>query len=722
MSEFPRLSVPTLPPEQLLQAQSRIEELYGLVKSNWQGFMEREGQVTLIKMALETLLNARTANNAVMDGANLAILEAGTGTGKTIGYCLAAIVASEILGLKVVVSTATVALQEQLYLKDLPRLAAFIPSLSYEMMKGRSRYVCKSRLETAVHGDAQTDMVDSLSEEDDGAVDDSGSSHRAPVNERTLQWFASLESALEKGKWDGDIDSLGAMADEADWRAIQADANACHAQRCRWFKDCSFYSARRKAQGASIHVANHALVLAALSNESAMFDPANTLFVFDEAHHLPDIATEQFGHNVQLGQGRKALVALRKTLGQSLRVLPAAERPDLSDMATIVKASSEMLMRMQDFMFESQLVGPESKTFRFKHGQLATDLMAECTHLSTMLSSVVSTAQQVRDQLTLETEDLSPKEKDNRAKAASNIGPHLHRVHQLRELFAAWSTEAAIPLAKWVEWTEGRGGPDVHLCASPLTGSQGLTRGLWKNVSAAVCTSATLSACGSFDFFERLSGLNRYRGRRSAVMPSPFDYQRQGFLHLPPLKNSPKQDAFSSEFSGILPELLRAHGGGQLALFTSRRQMEATYQALPDDIRGMVLMQNTRSRQQILQTHRERVDAGDSSIIFGLQSMGEGLDLPGALCEHVLIDRLPFTPPTSPVEEALSEWLETQHRDAFNELSVPRTAMRLAQWVGRAVRTVHDRATITICDNRISKTAYGRRILQGLPNFSRVQT
>jgi ATP-dependent DNA helicase DinG len=188
------------------------------------------------------------------------------------------------------------------------------------------------------------------------------------------------------------------------------------------------------------------------------------------------------------------------------------------------------------------------------------------------------------------------------------------------------------------------------------------------------------------------------------------------------LRNSPKQDAFTAELAEVLPDLLSAHSGGQLALFTSRRQMEATYAALPEEIREMVLMQNTRSRQQILQVHRDRIEASEPSIIFGLQSMGEGLDLPGALCEHVLIDRLPFTPPTSPVEEALGEWLATQNRDAFNEISVPRTAMRLAQWVGRGVRSVHDHATITICDNRLSKTAYGRRILQGLPNFARAET
>ena len=185
-------------------------------------------------------------------------------------------------------------------------------------------------------------------------------------------------------------------------------------------------------------------------------------------------------------------------------------------------------------------------------------------------------------------------------------------------------------------------------------------------------------------------------------------------------KNTPKSNAFSDELCKTLPEILSGHRLGQLALFTSRRQMDACYAALPVALKQRVLVQGSMSRQSILKQHRERVGNGESSIIFGLQSMGEGMDLPGALCEHVIIDKLPFTPPTSPVEEALSEWLSTQGRDAFNEIVVPRTSMRLAQWVGRGVRTVDDFARITICDTRLLQTSFGRRILNGLPPFSRV--
>jgi ATP-dependent DNA helicase DinG len=145
--------------------------------------------------------------------------------------------------------------------------------------------------------------------------------------------------------------------------------------------------------------------------------------------------------------------------------------------------------------------------------------------------------------------------------------------------------------------------------------------------------------------------------------------------------------------------------------------MTACYNALPRDLMDQVQMQGDKSRTQLLKDHGLRVEKGERSIIFGLQSFGEGIDLPGELCEHVLIDKLPFTPPNSPVEEALSEWLGAQGRDAFNELSVPRAAMKLAQWSGRGVRTITDKAVITVCDTRLVTMRYGHAILAGLPPF-----
>jgi ATP-dependent DNA helicase DinG len=215
--------------------------------------------------------------------------------------------------------------------------------------------------------------------------------------------------------------------------------------------------------------------------------------------------------------------------------------------------------------------------------------------------------------------------------------------------------------------------------------------------------------------------MNRFPDRRALVVASPFDYAVQGELRIAPMQHSPKSPGFSDELCLKLPDLLREHLHGQLVLFTSKRQMQACHAALPRDLLAQVQVQGTRSRTELLKEHGRRVVAGERSIIFGLQSFGEGIDLPGQLCEHVVIDKLPFTPPNSPVEEALAEWLNAQGRDPFTELSVPRAGMKLAQWAGRGVRTVTDRAVITVCDTRLATMRYGPAILAGLPPFPLVR-
>ena len=241
-------------------------------------------------------------------------------------------------------------------------------------------------------------------------------------------------------------------------------------------------------------------------------------------------------------------------------------------------------------------------------------------------------------------------------------------------------------------------------------------------MSAARCTFATLTTCGHFDFFDRFSEMNRFPERRAMVVASPFDYARQGELRIAPMSNSPKSPDFSEELCRTLPALLREHPHGQLVLFTSRRQMLACHAALPNDLSGQVQMQGERSRTELLAEHGRRVARGKRSIIFGLQSFGEGIELPGRLCEHVVIDKLPFSPPNSPVEEALAEWLIGRGRDPFVEIAIPRAAMKLAQWAGRGVRTVTDRAVITVCDTRLVTMRYGRDILNGLPPFPVVRS
>ncbi|NDH52394.1 MAG: ATP-dependent DNA helicase DinG [Betaproteobacteria bacterium] len=716
-------SVDGIDPALLEQARTRLEFLYAEVARNWPGFIARPGQYQMMHAALLTFLSAKAPDSDRMEGANLAQLEAGTGTGKTVAYCLAAIAASELMGKTVIVSTATVALQEQLFHKDLPRLAKIIGGLRFDILKGRGRYICESRLEGALHHDAHD------SPPDDGLQDGfsgTGWQPRGIARDSALamRWFKNMAKQLRAGQWDGDIDTLAQPPEPEDWRQVQANANACNGGQCEHFKSCAFFKARRQAAGATLQVANHALILATLQTDSTLIDAANTLFVFDEAHQLPSVAADQFCYRARLGSSMALLSGLRSAAMRHSRAMPASSRPDPLAFGQSVTECSDKLALLQSYLADAALVSAERTLHRFAQGRIADALAGECEQLSAALGRVAGVVAGVASALMQTDESQSQSERDEQLRAGVELGVYLSRLHSMQQLFTAWATHDRIPWAKWIEFAAPSDGPgqegaraDAWVCASPMTAAQLLSRGLWKQVGAAVCTSATLTACGSFDFFDRLSGMNRFRERRALVVASPFDYATQGQLRIAPMQHTPKSAGFTQELCDKLPDLLRAHPHGQLALFTSKRQMQACHAALPDDLAAQVQMQGERSRPELLREHSRRVEAGERSIIFGLQSFGEGIDLPGKLCEHVLIDKLPFTPPNSPVEEALSEWLSAQGRDPFNEIAVPRAAMKLAQWSGRGVRTVSDFAVITVCDTRLGSTRYGREILAGLPPF-----
>jgi len=727
----PAVSAATLPahacergidPDLLENARIRLELLYGEVAAAWPGFIARPGQYEMMQAALLTFLSAKAPTDESRTGNNLAQLEAGTGTGKTVAYCLAAIVASEALKKTIIVSTATVALQEQLFQKDLPRLAEIIPDLTFDILKGRARYVCESRLEGALHDEEQDSL---LSAEFQEAFGDPRRPTKGIARDsaQAMLWFKNSARKLRSGAWDGDIDTLAQPPDPDDWRQVQASAHACNGGKCEFFRSCAFFKARRQAAGATLQVANHALILATLQTDSSLIDPGNTLFVFDEAHHLPTIAADQFSYRARLGVSSKLLASLRTVALRHGKALPASTRPDPVAFAQLITGCTDRLALFEDYWLQNQLVSSEKTVHRFAQGQIPEALIPECEQLATLLNAIIKVVASIAAALMESDESRSPQERDEQSRAGVELGVYLSRLQTLAQLFAAWGTHDKVPWAKWLEWADDAAGsaPDAWLCASPMTAAQVLSKSLWKSVSAAVCTSATLTACGSFDFFDRLSGMNRFPERRALVVASPFDYAVQGELHIAPMQHSPKSAGFSDELCAKLPGLLRAHHHGQLVLFTSRRQMQACYAALPKDLIDQVQVQGVYSRTELLKEHSRRVIADERSIIFGLQSFGEGIDLPGQLCEHVVIDKLPFTPPNSPVEEALAEWLSAQGRDPFNELSVPRAGMKLAQWAGRGVRTVTDRAVITICDTRLVTMRYGRAILAGLPPFPLVQ-
>jgi ATP-dependent DNA helicase DinG len=241
---------------------------------------------------------------------------------------------------------------------------------------------------------------------------------------------------------------------------------------------------------------------------------------------------------------------------------------------------------------------------------------------------------------------------------------------------------------------------------------------LWSQVRGAIVTSASLTSCGSFDYFLQEAGLSGNQNVTTLEVSSPFDYSKQGTLTVVHTRAEPKQaDAYTAEMVALLMQDLDNVEHGALALFTSRAQMRSATLALPEHLVDTVLVQGTLSRTRLLASHSARVEAGLASILFGLQSFGEGLDLPGKLCETVFICKLPFAPPSAPVDEARAEWLRSMGRDPFSELVIPATAIKLLQWTGRAIRTEEDQAHVICYDKRLQLQSYGKRMLSGLPPY-----
>lgn len=709
------------------KAQELLKTLYDKVQASWPDFQRRDGQEAMMDAALSAFLNWKETD-ATSEGEHIALVEGPTGTGKTLGYLLAAIAAAKILDKTVVVSTATVALQDQLIQKDLPRLQSCLGiDLTFEMLKGRQRYVCLQKL--ARSGEPDTELMEMFESERTAARParngQASYGNGSPRGQQARPDPSTVSDAMTKAfgalTWDGDRDKWPEMVPDHLWMTVAADSSSCTHRNCADYKRCAFYEARKKASTAKIQVANHALVLATLVNDANTIDASKTVFVFDEGHHLPEIGLDQFATQMRLPRTVRAL-ARSRTLLPKAAALAKKDSEWVVDAKAAIEAAREcegIIERLQADVLDDPAAQKQS-LLRFEDGILPESWLQVIGQLAGALDTVLAAAHPAMDELLDPGVDAEVGTKEAAQLLASGWAPWMATLNEARWLLKQWLANDRVPLAKWATIHQESGA--VTLSSSPLTAAKALNDHLWSRVSTALVTSATLTACGTFDFFARLSGLNRYPMRTELVAPAAFDYQRQARLCIPKMRASPKDGpAFTAELAQIYPSLLGAFSAGQLCLFASRKQMEAVYHALPQEWRDLVLMQDSTPRARLLAEHHRRVELGGRSVLFGLQSLGEGIDLPGRLCEQVIIEKIPFAPPDSPVDAALGEWLESQQRDAFAEVSVPKAGIKLAQWVGRAVRTVNDEAVITICDTRLRTARYGRRLLQGLPQMPSIQ-
>lgn len=675
-------------------------------------FTPRPGQRKMAELVARTTASGTLGDSKEPERA-IAVIQAGTGVGKSLAASVPAIVAALKRQSRVIISTATVALQEQLINKDLPRFAALMDQpFTFALAKGRGRYVCKLKLQRLAggHGEADHDLFgDGIDDEPNAKTANKSS---APATESTVVLYKELMDDLAKGRWDGEKDTLAIGEGAVDWAPIAADRRSCTGRHCSMRGQCTYFEARKKLASANVIVANHDLLLASLD---AKLLPAieDSLLVLDEAHELAAVASGQFSRSMELSSARW-LDQLVTRLGKVGAAVGYTATPEAARLAQSLKqAQADLLALVMDLY--GSYVNSKDKTARLKHGRLPDPLVEPMGFVHAAGKGLCAHMNAISEAL---REKLQEQPDNTLASMYTALGVLAPRLEELVDCAGMMLADNDKPDAKWFAFGDEAGYVRVTANASPLVAGDLLVQDFWPRVRSAVLTSATLTSCGSFDFFLEEVGLQGNPAVTTLEVESPFDYPAQGQLVVIRTKASPRQiEAYNAEVAGEMLADMAQVQTGALALFTSKAHMRQTFDAMPESLRERVLLQGAMSRAALLREHRQRVDAGGASIIMGLQSFGQGIDLPGAYCETLFIAKMPFVPPTDPIGEARAEWLSTQGRDAFAELSVPAAGVKLAQWMGRLIRTEQDLGKVVCYDKRLVETAYGKRILRGMPPF-----
>lgn len=679
----------------------------------------RRGQKQMIAEVAKVLGNILTDDkNHRLGEKHVSVIEAGTGTGKTIGYLLAVIPIAKALGKKVVLSTATVALQEQLLHKDLPEVLEHTGLLlSFGLAKGRGRYFCINKAEQ--HLDSHGATGQQALYEDEVAL---------RLDDETVEFYKSLLNEFASGRWDGDRDNLVQEIDDQDWYPLTSDHLQCTNRRCSNFGACSFFKARRELDQVECVIANHDIVLADLSlgGGAILPEPAETIYIFDEGHHLSDKASGHFSFSLRLkstvrwlSSTAKQLTKMTEQLGQPQLLcdyVRQLQKP-AEDLDVVLTNWAE-LVRPQ-LLDDSR--GRNIERVRFPGGVLPDEMRQFGLQVENLAARQFKKIEMILDLLkeSLDGENDSI-DKQQAEQWYPRVGMMVARYQGITGLgrsFGHVDEENATPTARWINLVETAQGYDFECRSAPVSAAQMLAHNLWQHCFAAVVTSATLTALGTFD--RLLTDLGLPSETACFSLPSPFDHYNAAELYIPAMKAEANNAELHTE--EVIEYLNREldPAAATLVLFSSWRQMRTVLASLDEKLNNKVLSQGAFSKNEILKRHKQRIDEGEGSMIFGLASFTEGVDLPGNYLTEVIITKLPFSVPDDPVDATMAEWIEQRGGNPFMEWSVPMASVRLTQAAGRLLRTEQDSGRIVLLDRRVITRRYGRQLLDTLPPFRR---
>lgn len=583
------------------------------------------------------------------------IAEAGTGTGKTLAYLIPAL----LNGGKVIISTGTKNLQDQLFHRDLPAVrGALAAPATIALLKGRANYVCHYHLERA--------------REDGRFMSREDVAHLQQVTQ-----FAAHSRTGDKAEL------AGVPEDASIWRYVTSSRDNCLGADCPQHKKCFVLEARKKAMEADIIVVNHHLFFADvwLRDEGvAELLPACNTVIFDEAHQLPETAGLFFGETISTGQ----LVELAR----DARMEGAASCKDYADLPVAAQALDKAARDLRLIFTEDSGRWPLDKIM-LRDGY--TDALKQCDTALTALNAHL----------------------ENQAQRAPGIENVWQRGTALAAQLSTWLQPAPDGVVRWVEAFSHA----LTLNTTPLSVADVFTKQIEDNARAWIFTSATLSVKGDFSHYRTQLGLTDCI---SASWDSPFDYSNQAVFYLPTNMPEPNTPGYTQAVVDIALPLLAASNGRAFMLFTSLRAMKEARALLQagfeqNQLEYPILMQGERSRTELLEQFRSLGNA----VLLGSQSFWEGVDVKGDALSLVIIDKLPFAPPDDPVLSARIQQINQSGGNAFMEYQLPHAVITLKQGAGRLIRDETDRGVLAICDPRLVSKPYGRRIWQSLPPMKR---
>ncbi|HET7347257.1 MAG TPA: ATP-dependent DNA helicase, partial [Acidobacteriaceae bacterium] len=604
---------------------------------------------------------AQAVERAFQDNRHL-IVEAGTGTGKTLAYLLPALRLCATTGRRVIISTGTKNLQEQLFFKDVPFLESLLGPLRVCYMKGRANYLCRHKL-FALRNQPILSGLEEISQ---------------------YQAIAEWEKTSETGDR-AEIDDLPEAS--ALWAKLDARSEACLGQTCPDYQRCFITEMRRRAAESDVVIVNHHLFFAdmAIRQQAGGAPDAGVLpeagvVVFDEAHELEDVASSYFG----IGLSNLKFEDLARDVETLLR--------SKGELKSEVVSAAQMIRERARMFFgalptrtaagggEGRMPFTNRDEFLEDHGDVYLGLLNGLHRMEGELEKL---------------------------RSIEESQPLRRRAGTIREQLKFLLESEDRNTVFWLERRSGRH-TTTHLQATPIDVSELLRELLFQNYPSVVLTSATLTVQGGFTHMRKRLGLDE---ARELVVPSHFRYDRQALLYLPPEMPDPREPGFQEEAAHRIRRMLDITRGRAFCLFTSYQQMRDLYERLLIEVPYPLLLQGTAPRKALLEEFRQTPNA----VLFGTSSFWQGVDVQGEALSCVIVDRLPFAVPSDPVVQARMRAIEEAGGRPFFEYQVPSAVIALKQGFGRLIRSLEDRGVLMLLDPRLERQRYGRIFLESLP-------